>query len=163
VAKKYPLEPLVSVLDERERERAGGLRTAVEQADAERQALSAARERRRRLEAETQGERARERSNLEGEGARARDLQQGELYRIGAERALGALAAGEATQAARTLAADAAVASAKTALAQALSEKQVVERHHARFDRESERRDELAREEEAADISLALRRGARRD
>jgi hypothetical protein len=163
VAKKYPLEPLVSVLDERERERAGGVRTAVDRAEAERGELAAARERRRQLEAETEGERARERSKLEGEGARARDLQQGELYRIGAERALGALAAGEATQAARARAADEAVTGARTALAQTLSEKKVVERHRATFDRENERREELAREEEAAEISLSVRRGARRD
>jgi hypothetical protein len=146
VAKKYPLEPLVTLLREREKARAGTVRDALE-----------------RAEAETRAERERERAAFDDQGVRVRDLQQSELFRIGAERALGALAVSESERAARASTADQAVLSARSELARVNRDKQVVERHRARFDAEEERRSELAREEAAADLALSRRRGARSD
>jgi hypothetical protein len=163
VAKKYPLEPLVTLLGEREKERAGTVRAALERAEEERAALARARVERERYQVEARAQRERERAALEADGVRARDLQQGELFRIGAERALGVLAAGEAAQTALAHAAEQAVTTARAELSRVNREKQVVERHHQRFDAEVERREELAREEAAADVALASRRGARRD
>jgi hypothetical protein len=152
VAKKYPLEPLVTLLREREKARAGTVRDALQRAEAERAELDRARGQRERFEAETRAERERERAAFDDRGVRVRDLQQSELFRIGAERALGALAVSESEHAAR---------SARSELARVNRDKQVVERHRARFDAEEERRSELAREEAAADLALSRRRGAR--
>lgn len=163
MTKKYPLEPLVTLLREREKARAGTVRSAVQRAQAERAELERARLARERFEVETRAERERERTALDGQGVRARDLQQSELFRVGAERALGALAAGESERAERARAADHAVAAARSELARVNRDKQLVERHRQRFDAEVERREELAREEAAADMALAGRRGARSD
>lgn len=163
MAKKYPLEPLVTLLREREKARAGTVREALERAEAERAELDRARSQRERFEAETRAERERERAAFDDQGVRARDLQQSELFRIGAERALGALAVSESEHAARASTADQAVLSARSELARVNRDKQVVERHRARFDAEAERRSELAREEAAADLALSRRRGARSD
>lgn len=163
MAKKYPLEPLVTLLGEREKARAGTVRAALEQAELERAALERARVEREGFEADARGERERERAALEDEGVRARDLQQGELFRVGTERALGVLAAGEADRTARARAAEQAVTTARAELSRVNREKQVVERHRERFEAEVERREELAREDEAADAALASKPGARRD
>jgi hypothetical protein len=162
MARRYPLEPLVSVRRERVEQRSGELGSATAKRRRDQEAAQVAKSRHADARHAAKSVREAERGELERGALTARDLVQGELHRAGASARLSELARGEVAAAEKLARARASEAQAKVALGRAQTEKDAVLRHRGRFQGELAKKQERDQEEDAADVFTARRRGARR-
>jgi hypothetical protein len=160
--RKYPLEPLLRVRNERVERRAVEHGAALSQGEQKASVAGAARGRREHAEQAAASVQKREREHLTGGGARALDLQQAERHRAGAAERLRELTQREADAESHARAAREATERARAALAEAHAAERAVERHAGRFRAAVKRVAEQAEEEAAADYAASRRPGARR-
>ena len=160
--KKYTLEPLQKLRHERVTEQSRVVSAAQAAHVAAREAAIAARKVREAEQERAQAERQRERELLEAGTACAADLQQAERFWVGATVRAAALLQREVAAEKRQSEAAVKEQGARSELAAARADAEVLDRHQARFTAEQRRTAELAEEEAQLDRWTADHYGKRR-
>jgi hypothetical protein len=159
VKRRYPLDALEALRRRATEERLASLATELDRSEHARLGVETARRAERAEADEAERVEAEGRARLEQGEERASDLARAAEWRMGA------LQRAEVTRSHRALAEErqkeqlAVEATARTALGDAKASERAVERHHERWSRSEEARQQAASEEEALD-ALATRRAA---
>lgn len=160
--RKYPLEALSRLRQSRTEERArelGAARVSTRAAEGEAERVALAR---RSEQAAVSLESASERERLEAGEATAQDLQQAELFLLGATGRLSRLALEQEGAERAALEARKVEASAEAELVRARADERVVERHRERFEAAERRVGEDAEDEASLERWTADRYGKTR-